>query len=158
MSGCNPEESWEYTMKVPVDEAGNFCLRFRRAYRKEQFQSGMDGYQYAFNGRVYRDVESLQQETVEELSGNVQITRDIYGGKVLRTYTQIPTFDSGDREWDSKKLEFLFFDGKNIHLVVMRGGYRIASLTFYEELLAADCRMGHILEKLDWPVDGIVWI
>jgi len=76
---------------------------------------------------------------------------------VLRGYTEIPTFDSGDREWDSAEIEFLMFDGRNIHLIVLRGGYSIAYLTFYEKLLTADARMKPIFEKLGWPMDGITW-
>lgn len=48
----------------------------------------------------------------------------------LVIYTSIPTFDSGNREWDSRILEFLIFDGQAVSLVVLRGGYHIAHLTF----------------------------
>lgn len=68
-----------------------------------------------------------------------------------------PTFDSGDREWDSAEIEYLMFDGKDIHLIIMRGGYRIAYLIFYEKLLTADARMKPIFKKLSWPVDNITW-
>ena len=146
-----------YTLKVPVYGEKQIRLEFRSTERKDSFARGLDGYQYCFNGRTYQDVESLWQEPVEDLCKNVQITRDIYGERVLKTYTQIPTFDSSDREWDSKELEFLFFDGKHIHLVVMRGGYRIARLTFYKQLLSADARMKPVFEKLGWPMDGIAW-
>lgn len=40
-------------------------------------------------------------------------------------------------------------------MVVMQGGYRIASLTFYEKLLSADIRLKPIFEKL---CNGIDWI
>ena len=134
-----------------------FQLEFLTQSTKTRPGGGMDGYTYSFNGRTYTDVESLWGEPVEELSKNVQIVTDVYGQKVLKCYTQIPTFDSADREWDSKKLEFLMFDGKEIHLIVMRGGYRIASLTFYEKLQTADPRMKPIFEKLGWPVKRIRW-
>lgn len=148
-----------YVMKVsPMGENQKPVLEFRRQYRKDSISNGLDGYTYCFNGRTYRDVESLWQEPIEEICRNVQITMDVYGGKVLKTDTQIPTFDSGDREWDSQELEFLFYDGRDIHLVVMRGGYRIAKLTFYEKLLSADGRMKPVFEKLGWPMDGITWI
>ena len=109
-----------YKLKVPVNGEKNLCMEFSSTYRKDSFTKGLDGYRYTFNGRTYRDVESLWLDPIEEICKDVQITTDAYGGKVLKTYTQIPTFDSGDREWDSKELEFLFFDGKDIHLVVMR--------------------------------------
>ena len=135
-----------------------YSLTFQTACRKNNRYGGMDGYTYSFNGRTYQDVASLRVAPLEEIFKNVYLTADAYGEKVLRTYKQIPTFDSGDREWDSTELEYLFFDGKHIHLVVMRGGYRIAKLTFYEKLLTADVRMKPIFEKLGWPMDGIEWI
>lgn len=118
----------------------------------------MDGYTYTFNGRTYRDVNSLWTEAVEELAKNISIGVDTFGEKVLRIYHSIPTFDSGDREWDSEEIEYLMSDGKDIHLIVMRGGYRIARLTFYEKLQTADKRMKPVFEKLNWPMDGIAWI
>ena len=148
-----------YTMNVAPDGGRQkITLEFRSTYTRTNFGTGMDGYTYSFNGRTYRDVASLRVAPLEEIFENVYLTADTYGEKVLRTYTQIPTFDSGDREWDSTELEYLFFDGKHIHLVVMRGGYRIAKLTFYEKLLTADVRMKPIFEKLDWPVNDIEWI
>ena len=148
-----------YTMNVAPDGGKQkITLEFRTTYTRTNFGTGMEGYTYSFNGRTYRDVASLRVAPLEEIFENVYLTADAYGEKVLRTYKQIPTFDSGDREWDSTELEYLFFDGKHIHLVVMRGGYRIAKLTFYEKLLTADVRMKPVFEKLGWPADGIQWM
>ena len=144
--------------RAPDGSSRKFRLEFLTKQVKTNRNSGMDGYTYTFNGRTYQDVESLWQEPVEDITENVQITTDVHGEKVLKTYTQIPTFDSGDREWDSKELEFLFFDGKHIHLLVMRGGYRIAKLTFYTGLLAADVRLKPIIEKLGWKMPKILWL
>lgn len=147
-----------YTMKVsPLGGKEKIRLEFRRQYRRESGMSGLDGYTYSFNDRTYRDTESLRVAPMKEIAPNVYLTADAYGEKVIRTYTQIPTFDSGDREWDSMELEYLFFDGKHIHLVVMRGGYRIARLTFYTELLSADPGLKPIFEQLGWPTEGISW-
>ena len=144
--------------RTPDGSSRKFRLEFLTKQVKTNWNAGMDGYTYTFNGRTYRDVESLCQKAVEDVAQHVQITTDVHGEKVLKTYTQIPTFDSGDREWDSKELEFLFFDGKHIHLLVMRGGYRIAKLTFYETLQSADVRMKPVFEKLDWKMPQISWI
>ena len=148
-----------YTMKVsPLGGKEKILLEFRHQTRRADFGSkGLDGYTYSYNGRTYRDTESLRVAPMEEIFKNVFLTADAYGEKVLRTYTQIPTFDSGDREWDSMELEYLFFDGKHIHLVVMRGGYRIAKLTFYEQLLSADMGLKPLFENLGWPTDNIRW-
>ena len=148
-----------YELKqAPAGSRHKFRLEFRSTYEETNWSSSMVGYTYSFNGRTYQDVESLWKEPSEDLTKNVQIVTDIYGEKVLKTYTQIPTFDSGDREWDSKRLEVLFFDGKNIHLVLMAGGYRIAKLSFYETLVAADVRMKPLFEKLGWKLPNLKWI
>lgn len=148
-----------YTLKqAPDGSSHKFLLEFQKESERSGWNSSMDGYTYCFNGRIYRDVESLWNEPAEDIAKNVQIVTDVYGEKVLKTYTQIPTFDSGDREWDSKRLVFLFFDGRGIHLVLLKGGYRIASLTFYETLLAADIRMKPVFEKLGWNLPEISWI
>ena len=153
-----PQEPVFYAMKVsPIGGKYRLFLEFSAEYKKENSNRGLDGYTYSFNGRTYKDIESLWKDPAEDIAPNVQIVTDIYGEKVLKTYTQIPTFDSCDREWDSKELEFLMFDGKNIHLVVMRGGYRIATLTFYEKLLSADKQLKPVFEKLGWPLSGIQW-
>ena len=76
-------------------------------------------------------MDALWEKDIEQLSENIFLGQDAFGEQVLKIYTQVPTFDSGDREWDSKVLEYLFFDGRAVNLVVLNGGYRIASLTFY---------------------------
>lgn len=154
-------------MKEELDAPQPYVLKFPGNDRKMKlgFQSrclkrswkGMEGYTYTFNGRVYKDIQSFISPAVEELAENISIGKDAYGEMVLRRYTQIPTFDSGDREWDSEENEYLMCDGRDIHLIVMRGGYRIAHLKFYEKLLTADIRMKPVFEKLGWPVDGIQW-
>lgn len=146
-----------YTLRLPVDgQEAKMLLCFRNRHKKRS-SDGMDGYTYSFNGRTYQDVRPFTTETIEKLSENVSIARDAFGEMVLRRYTNIPTFDSGDREWDSAEIEYLMFDGKDIHLIIMRGGYRIAYLIFYEKLLTADARMKPIFKKLSWPVDNITW-
>lgn len=146
-----------YTLNLPVDgQEAKMLLGFQNRQKKRN-SDGMDGYIYSFNGRTYQDVRPFTTETVEKLSENVSITRDAFGDMVLRRFTQIPTFDSYDREWDGEEIEYLMFDGKDIHLIIMRGGYRIAHLTFYEKLLTADVRMKPIFEKLGWPTKNIAW-
>lgn len=153
------EKPLPYTLKIPVGgQETALTLGFQKRYKKKKHFEGVDGYTYSFNGRSYTDVRAFQTEAIENLSEDVSIAKDTFGNMVLRRYTEIPTFDSGDREWDSAEIEFLMFDGRDIHLIVMRGGYSIAHLIFYEKLLTADARMKPIFEKLSWPVENITWI
>lgn len=147
-----------YQMELPLEKNDKpFTLEFQSKCKKSHLGEGMDGYTYSFNGRSYRDYESLWVGDAETIAPGVFLGKDSYGGSVLGTRRNIPTFDSSDWEWDSKVLEFLFFDGANIQLLVVRGGYKIASLTFYETLLSADSRMKPLFEKLGWPLSEIVW-
>ena len=152
------DEPLPYTFKIPLDDRETaLTLGFQKRYKKVKHFVGMAGYTYSFNGRTYTDIRELRKPIIEELSENVGIAKDAFGDLVLRRYTEIPTFDSGDREWDSEEIEYLMFDGKEIHLIIMRGGYNIAYLIFFEKLLTADERMKPIFEKLGWPMDNIVW-
>lgn len=147
-----------YTLKLPLDgQETALTLGFHKRYKKRNPWEGMDGYTYSFNGRSYTDVRAFQTKAIEYLSDNVSIAEDTFGDMVLRRRTEIPTFDSSDREWDSTESEYLMFDGKDIHLIVMCGGYRIAHLIFFEKLLTADARMKPVFEKLGWPIDDISW-
>lgn len=146
-----------YTLNLSVNgQEANMLLGFQNRHIKSN-GGGMDGYTYSYNGRTYQDVQPFTTEPIEQLSENVSIARDTFGDMVLKRYTKIPTFDSSDWEWDSVEIEYLMFDGKDIHLIIMRGGYRIAYLIFYEKLLTADARMKPIFEKLGWPVMDIEW-
>lgn len=42
--------------------------------------------------------------------------------------------------------------------MLLKDGYQIASLVFYETLLAADSRMKPVFEKLGWTLPEIDWI
>ena len=135
----------------------SYRLKFKSIRRVQNTGVGVDGYTYKLNGRTYKDVSSFNSNIVEELFEDVMIREDIYGEKLLRVYHSIPTFDSSDREGDSASIYYLIFDGKNINLINMRGGYKIASLTFYENLLSADSSMKPYFDKLGWKCDGIKW-
>ena len=134
-----------------------FPLTFQSAYRKNSKSVNLERYLFSFHMRVYPNVNALWKKDIEALSENVFLGQDIYGKQVLKFYTSIPTFDSADREWDGKVLKFLLFDGRAINMVVLRGGYRIAHLTFYKTLLSADCRLKAYFDKLDWSTRRIDW-
>ena len=135
----------------------NLSLKFESAYRKDHYSTALESYAFTFHKRTYPNVSALRKEEVMDLTKDISICKDAYGEQDLIIYTRIPTFDSGDREWDSRILKFLIFDGQAINLVVLRGGYQIAHLTFYETLLSADCRLKAYFDKLGWPTKGIDW-
>lgn len=148
-----------YEFTLPLDkDPQKFSLEFAERFcPKGDPGEDLTGFAYARNGRIYTDVSSLWAGETERLSEDAALGRDVYGEGVLRTHFAVPTFDSSDRLWDSKVLEYLMFDGRDMNLVVMRGGIKIASLTFYDRLLSADAGLKPYFEKLGWPTDGISW-
>lgn len=139
-------------------------LQFKNYKKIHHAQLGHDlsGYQYTLNGKEYTDVSCFnakgeEKERIEDIADFAYITEDIYGSKVLCVGRNLPAFDSSDREWDSCVAEYLMFDGKDINLIVMRGGYKIAYLTFYTKLISADIELKAWFERLGFPVDRVEW-
>ncbi len=147
-----------YTLTLPEKPRHqSLLLAFHSAYQKNSDYTDLENYSFRFHKRTYRNVDALWEKDIEQLSENMFLGQDAFGEQVLKIYTQVPTFDSGDREWDSKVLEYLFFDGRAVNLLVLNGGYRIASLTFYETLLTENTQLQPYLEKMGWSMDKIAW-
>ena len=49
----------------------------------------------------------------------------------------VPTFDSGDREWDSSKVSVIYFD-EVVTAITCNYGYKIPRISVYFDLLKAD--------------------
>lgn len=137
-------------------EKEKYALEFEgTAIVQKKPGEGLDGYTYRLNRNLYTDVQSLRESELDGFSEHVLVMEDAYHRKVLYSYENIPVFDFGDREWDSLHGEYLMFDGKNLNLVTCRQGYRIAALSIYRNLLAADARIKPYLEKLGYPAGKI---
>ena len=146
-----------YTLTLPeTQKEKKVFLTFRNAYQKDSGTTDLENYSFCFHKRIYPNVDALWEKDIEELSENMFLGQDVFGERVLKIYTQIPVFDSGDRIWDSGVLEYLFFDGQAVNLLVLQGGYRISSLTFYETSLTKNLRLKPYLKKLGWSM-GITW-
>ena len=66
---------------------------------------------------------------------NVRFFTDGYYPRVVRLSKDIPTFDSGDREYDSwHDLYLVQEQSGNIHAVYCTGGYRIATIQGYAKV------------------------
>lgn len=132
-------------------------FRSETAVKHRSKGKALDGCKYRLNNTIYTDEESFRKLELEKLTENVSINKDSYGRKALYVYTSVPTFDSGDREWDSAINEYLMFDGRDINLVKCRRGYRIASITIYGKLISASENTRPWLERLGFPQDGVTF-
>lgn len=91
---------------------------------------------------------TLEQKVSEDIS----LCRNRRNEPVLEIYVPIPTFDSGDREWDSYRKVCLFRRMGRRCALVIAGGYRIAGIHFYLDFVCADSRTKDLLETsgFDW--------
>ena len=137
----------------------NLFLEFQSetAVKKRGVSEALDGHKYRLNNVLYTDEESFRKTELEQLSEDVSINEDSYGRKVLYVHTSVPTFDSGDREWDSSINEYLMFDGSNVNLIKCRRGYRISSITIYVRLISASENTRSWLKRLGFPENDVIF-
>lgn len=90
--------------------------------------------QYSSEEKGTENVERLERmelKYVEDISDNTAIYKDENGLKALRIFQSIPTFDSGDREWDSYRKLYLIPMADGIEGFMVAGGYKIAWVHYY---------------------------
>ena len=115
------------------------------------------GYTYMLNDRTYQDISFFKKEKIRQMSMYTAIYEDDYGERVFYCHTSLPTFDFGDREWDSAFDEYIVYDGKDVNLVTSRQGYRIAELNIYKKLLSVERGFEKYIRELGYPVEQSVY-
>ena len=90
----------------------------------------------------------------QKVSDDVSLYRNRRNDPVLEIYVSIPTFDSGDREWDSYRKVYLFRRMGRRCALVIAGGYSIANIYFYLDFICADSRTKELLESSGFPWDA----
>ncbi|MCD8132099.1 MAG: sel1 repeat family protein [Lachnospiraceae bacterium] len=120
---------------------------------------------YTVGSKRFKGNEPLSGEAIEVLTdGNgyyVSVKQDRYGDKIVYEHVTVPTFDSGDREWDSYRKYALIYDGKNIDVIAFKGGYKIANIDVYRKLKLGDVTFKQYFEKLNYPAGAsasIKWV
>ena len=163
--GIAPKSPYELALppvSAPQERRQKLSLDFgavpRAAILKGKGSQSAEGMTYRLNGRVYTDSRTLRSEPVWQVSDDVRVWRDAFGEPVLDVYTQIPTFDVYDREWDGALHEYLCFDGKDVDLVVTRGGYNLAYIEVYHGLKRAPAALRAWLERMGMPTGSVTWL
>lgn len=86
-----------------------------------------------------------------EYDHNITDTRMIFksktGKKALVIHVSVPTFDSGDREWDSYRKLFLISESNSMIGFMICGGYNVAKIIAYKDIYCANERIEKLLEK-----------
>lgn len=141
-------------------------LEFEKIYEleHEDWDRGIKNCVYRVGGRTFTDLSCLKGKTIKKFSAD----RDDYcyelrqysdGAKFLFYREEIPTFDSGDREWDSDKYRAVFCDEKGVNLIHCHEGYKLpriyicvglkkASAEFFRWLVYIGCPSKNFPEKL----------
>ena len=70
------------------------------------------------------------------------------GKKALVIYVSVPTFDYGDREWDSYRKLFLIPESDSMIGFLIRGGYEIAEILTYQDIHCADKKTERLLNEV----------
>lgn len=85
-----------------------------------------------------------------EYDRDIGNSRSIYknkaGEKVLVIHVSVPTFDSGDREWDSYRKLFLIPKGNEMEGYLVSGGYYVAEVVAYKGICCADKEIKKLLK------------
>ena len=123
-------------------------LQFAQAFEIEQKTWG-DGLQdcvYQVREKIFKDLSFVKGEQLKIFS---QRQYDGYrlelrkyrddGKNFLYQCEDVPTFDSGDREWDSSKDTAIYFD-EVITAIECKYGYKIPRIKIYFDLKAADAK------------------
>lgn len=82
------------------------------------------------------------------VTDSVSVCRDEKDEAVLRIRVPVPTFDAGDREWDSYRELRIRSEAGRLHALLIAGGYRIASVYSCSDLRCADRRTEALLTEL----------
>ena len=113
---------------------GEDCkIQFNAAYEIERkdWNNGIVDCIYRVHEREFKDLSFLQGETIEEFPDNYEIRTHEDGTRFLFHYSDIPTFDYGDRAWNSMLHLVVYADKSGVNMIYCRHGYAIGRIRIY---------------------------
>ena len=141
-----PNKQSEEALKDYPKPSGYSELNFaglKFYYRSEEVDySDMDkknAYRFEKYGFVYD----------HDISDSLMVYKSKEGEKALVIYIAVPTFDEGDREWDSYKKLYLLPDTGKITAFICRGGYKLAKVMVYEDVWWANAKTETLLKSTE---------
>ena len=115
-------------------QPGEYCkLIFEEAYEIEPIRlgAGLSDLTFRVHGREFKDLSFLKGKILQEYLGDYDIRRHPDGTIFLFSYEEIPTFDSGDREWDSMRHIAVYADESGINMLHCTHGYLLPRIQVY---------------------------
>lgn len=99
----------------------------------------------AFSGRIETNIDEFVFQY--DIDKSASVYKDSKGKNVLRLFCSVPTFDEGDREWDSYRKLFIVPDKNGLKGLLVFGGYNIAKIYTYSNIKYADEKTRNLLRK-----------
>lgn len=95
---------------------------------------GLDNWAFRLGDMPYKNHRDLFRGQIKEVSKDIAVFRDVHGRRFLRVYIDRPTFDSGDREWDSYIWYGIMPHSGDVEVLMVNGGYSIGVIEIYRRL------------------------
>lgn len=110
-------------------------------YRNENVDYTVNGHQGPNRFKKYGF------EHDHSITDSRMIFRNKAGKKALVIHVSVPTFDLGDREWDSYRKLFLIPEAGGMTGFMICGGYEVAKIIAYEDVRCADKKTESLLNE-----------
>lgn len=125
-------------------------LVFKSAYEiaPPHLAEGISNLVFRVHDREFKDLSFLAGETLQEYPDHYEIRKHQDGTKFVFSYSSIPTFDSGDREWDSICHIAVYADQEGINMIYCRHGYAVPRIKVYIGLMKSIPAFTEWLERL----------
>lgn len=152
-AGPEPEVTrpGKLSMKLP-QPYGWVDLAFESQERLRNWDcpGGLDRWSFRLGGMAYDDYRDLFlcDRQMEQICKLIDILRDIHGRRFLKISEERPTFDSGDRDWDSYKWYGIMPHDGGIDVMMVNGGYSIGVIEIYRHLTDGGEAIRPLLELL----------
>lgn len=81
-----------------------------------------------------RQFDRIKLSYIRDFTDDVSVYQNDKGEKAIMIYFSMPTFDSGDREWDSYRKLYLIPTVDKVEGFLIAGGYKIAKIYYYPDI------------------------
>lgn len=131
------------TYQIFPDPNENTWIRFRTRYY------------IGTKGLIKTKVKQIENSKAAKKGVSLFEYKDLFGKSVLMLRFDVPTFDSGDREYDSKHTLYLMHDPFIVSALFCKEGYRIAELYKLNDLSAVSAELLEYMKDAGFPVNQI---
>lgn len=113
-------------------DGGKENLEFKEAFSIcGDSDMGIRDCAYAVHGREFTDLSCMEGFNAIKIDDEYELREYADGKNFIFHGTQIPTFDSGDREWCSRAEMAVYCDEAGVNMIYCSYGYKIPRIDIY---------------------------